>query len=59
VGSLDRNVLTQAKRFEELKVAAGNKPIVDPLLVEFTPKISSKLHPEAASNDDPPQIAAE
>lgn len=58
VGSLDRNVLTQAKRFEELKVAEGNKPIVDPPTIDFAPKISTKLSPQA-ENDDPPQIAAE
>jgi hypothetical protein len=30
--------MTQAKRFEELKVADGNKPIIDPVLIDFTPK---------------------
>ena len=58
VGSLDRNVLTQAKRFEELKVAEGNKPIIDPPTIDFAPKSSTKLS-STASNDDPPQIAAE
>ena len=58
VGSLDRNVLTQAKRFEELRVAEGNKPIMDPPTIDFAPKTSTKL-PSEASNDDPPQIAAE
>ncbi len=46
VGSLDRNVMSQAKRFEELKVADGNKPIGDPTLIEFTPKRSTKLDPD-------------
>jgi len=58
VGSLDRNVLTQAKRFEELKVAEGNKPIIDPPTIDFVPKTSTKLA-SPPSNDDPPQIAAE
>ena len=55
VGSLDRNVLTQAKRFEELKVAEGNKPIIDPPTIDFAPKVSTKL----INDDDLPQIAAE
>jgi DNA recombination protein RmuC len=58
VGSLDRNVLTQARRFEELKVAEGNKPIIDPPTIDFAPKTSTKLS-SRPSNDDPPQIAAE
>jgi len=44
VGSLDRNVLTQAKRFEALKVAEGNKLIKDPPVIEFTPKATTKLN---------------
>ena len=55
VGSLDTKVMTQAKRFEDYKVAEGNKPIVDPLLIDFTPKISTKLHvelPPASANED-------
>ena len=59
VGSLDRNVLTQAKRFEELKVAAGNKPIVDLPTVEFMPKISTKLAENRDNDSESPQIAAE
>jgi DNA recombination protein RmuC len=61
IGSLDAKVLTQAKRFEELKVADGNKPIVEPQRIDFTPKVSAKL-PASSMNDDgepPPQIAAE
>ncbi len=46
VGSLDTKVLTQAKRFEDLKVADGNKPIQDAILIDFTPKQSSKLTAE-------------
>jgi len=49
VGSLDRSVLSQAKRFEDLKVAEGNKAIADPILIEFTPKVSAKLGGEAAA----------
>lgn len=60
IGSLDAKVLTQAKRFEELKVADGNKPIVDPQRIDFTPKVSAKLAANSADEDeDPPQIAAE
>lgn len=58
IGSLDAKVLTQAKRFEELKVADGNKPIVDPQRIDFTPKVSAKLAATPAS-EDPPKIAAE
>ncbi len=43
IGSLDSKVLTQAKRFEELNVADGNKPIVSPSRIDFTPKLSAKL----------------
>jgi DNA recombination protein RmuC len=60
IGSLDAKVLTQAKRFEELKVADGNKPIVDPQRIDFTPKVSAKLRVTAnEEDDDPPQVAAE
>jgi DNA recombination protein RmuC len=60
IGSLDRNVLTQAKRFEELQVADGNKAIVDPQRIDFTPKVSSKLPPTGNGLiEDASQIAAE
>jgi DNA recombination protein RmuC len=59
IGSLDAKVLTQAKRFEDLKVAEGNKRIVDPQRVDFTPKVSSKLPANQTDPDEPPQIAAE
>jgi DNA recombination protein RmuC len=58
VGSLDRNVLTQAKKFEDLKVAEGNKPIIDPPSIDFAPRNSTKLV-TTPSNDDPSQVAAE
>ena len=43
IGSLDSKVLTQAKRFEDLNVADGNKPIISPSRIDFTPKLSTKL----------------
>ena len=54
IGSLDSKVLTQAKRFEELKVADGNKPIISPLRIDFTPKLSTKLvsRAEPSANED-------
>jgi len=59
VGSLDKKVLSQAKRFEELKVAVGNKLIVDPPFVDFTPKISSKLIGENDSDGESPETSGE
>jgi DNA recombination protein RmuC len=61
VGSLDAKVLTQAKRFEDLKVADGNKPIVDPPHIDFAPKVSTKLPVDSTDkkDEDPPQLAAE
>ena len=43
VGSLDRNVLTQAKRFETLKVSDGTKAIKDLPTIDFAPKSATKL----------------
>ncbi len=63
IGSLDSKVLTQAKRFEELNVSDGNKPIVSPTRIDFTPKLSTKLLNEMnAPSDDkvlPPPSANE
>lgn len=61
VGSLDKKVLSQAKRFEDLRVADGNKSIVDPPHLDFTPKTSAKLPADSPSErpDEPPQLAAE
>ena len=43
-----------------MKVADGNKPIVDPQRIDFTPKVSAKLRVTAnEEDDDPPQVAAE
>lgn len=43
VGSLERNVLTQAKRFEDLKVDTGGRAIESPPMVEFTPQLLTKI----------------
>ena len=52
VGSLDSKVLTQARRFEDLKVAVGNKPIGDLPVVEFMPTVSSKLAKASDGSED-------
>jgi DNA recombination protein RmuC len=57
VGSFESQVLTQAKRFETLG-AGSNKSLDTPLMVEVAPRPLTKLGP-TASNDEPPQIAAE
>jgi DNA recombination protein RmuC len=56
VGSLESQVLTQAKRFEALKVETGGKVIEAMPVVETTPRPLTKLAPEL-----PPElpIAAE
>jgi len=51
--SLESQVLTQAKRFEALKVETGGKPIEAMPLVEATPRVLTKL----SSNDDLPAAA--
>jgi DNA recombination protein RmuC len=43
VGSLERNVLTQAKRFEDLKVETSGKAIESPRVIGFTPQPLTKL----------------
>jgi DNA recombination protein RmuC len=56
VGSFESQVLTQAKRFETL--GAGSAKTLDtPPMVEVAPRPLTKLG--KASNDDPPQVAAE
>ena len=58
VGSLESQVLTQAKRFETLKVETSGKTL-DPMpIVEQSPRPLTKLS-SAPNDDDPPQIAAE
>jgi DNA recombination protein RmuC len=55
-GSFETQVLTQAKRFETL--GAGSPKTLDtPPMVEVAPRPLTKLG--KASNDEPPQIAAE
>ena len=57
VGSFESQVLTQAKRFESL--GAGSAKTLDPPpMVEVAPRPLTKLA-SSASNDEPPQIAAE
>ena len=56
VGSFESQVLTQAKRFETLG-AGSAKTLETPPMVEVAPRPLTKLG--KASNDDPPQIAAE
>jgi DNA recombination protein RmuC len=56
VGSFESQVLSQAKRFETL--GAGSAKTLDtPPMVEVAPRPLTKI--ASASNDDPPQIAAE
>lgn len=56
VGSFESQVLTQARRFEDLG-ASGSKAMDTPPMVEASPRPLTKL--AARANDDPPQIAAE
>lgn len=58
VGSLESQVLTQAKRFETLKVETGGKAIEPVPMIETAPRPLTKLS-TAGQDDDPPQIAAE
>ena len=55
VGSLESQVFTQARRFEELG-AGSAKEIEEPPVIEASPRALTKL---ANSPDDTPQIAAE
>lgn len=57
VGSLESQVLTQARRFED-HGASSPKQIVELPMVEATPRPLTKFAGKA-SNDEPPQIAAE
>jgi DNA recombination protein RmuC len=57
VGSFESQVLTQAKRFETLG-AGSAKSLDTPPMVEIAPRPLTKIG-SSASNDDPPQIAAE
>lgn len=56
VGSLESQVLTQARRFEDLG-ASSPKEIAAAPMIEASPRPLTKM--STPSNDDPPQIAAE
>lgn len=56
VGSLERNVLTQAKRFEDLKVETSGKSIESPRTIGFTAQPLTKLV-EIAEAEGPPELA--
>ena len=58
VGSLESQVLTQAKRFEALKVETGGKAIEPMPVIEASPRPLTKLR-ATDQDDEPPQIAAE
>lgn len=58
VGSLESQVLTQARRFEALKVETGGKTIEPMPVVDVSTRPLTKLV-AANPDDDPPQIAAE
>ena len=61
VGSLESQVMTQAKRFEALKVETGGKAIEPLPLVDIAPRPLTKLAPPSAATDgdDADAIAAE
>ena len=58
VGSLESQVLTQARRFETLKVETSGKSIEPMPIVEASPRPLTKLS-TMDQDQDPPQIAAE
>jgi DNA recombination protein RmuC len=58
VGSLESQVLTQARRFETLKVETSGKTIEPMPIVEASPRPLTKLV-AIEQDEDPPQIAAE
>jgi DNA recombination protein RmuC len=56
VGSLESQVFTQARRFEELG-AASSKDVPEPPMIDASPRPLTKL--SGKPDDDPPQLAAE
>lgn len=58
VGSLESQVLTQARRFETLKVETSGKTIEAMPLIDASPRPLTKLS-TVDQDDEPPQIAAE
>jgi DNA recombination protein RmuC len=59
VGSLESQVLTQARRFEALKVETSGKSIDAMPIVDVTTRPLTKLAAPVGDDEDPPQIAAE
>lgn len=51
VGSLESQVLTQARRFEALEVSAGGKAIDDLPVVETSPRALTKLAPPSGESE--------
>lgn len=58
VGSLESQVLTQARRFETLKVETSGKSIEQMPMIDASPRPLTKLS-TIEQDDEPPQIAAE
>lgn len=58
VGSLEGQVLTQARRFEALRVETSGKTIEPMPVIEASPRPLAKLA-TVEQDDEPPQIAAE
>ena len=52
VGSLESQVLTQAKRFEDLEVSSGSKEIEALPVIESAPRPLTKLTVEGSSEAD-------
>jgi DNA recombination protein RmuC len=58
VGSFESQVLTQARRFEDLG-AGSAKDLDTPPMVEASPRPLTKIAPAAPKGEEPPQLAAE
>lgn len=59
VGSLESQVLTQARRFEALKVETSGKSIEPMPVVDSSTRPLTKLVASSSDEEEPPQIAAE